>query len=76
MHNELTVPAQVFGQQGALHVTAQGVLRRRQQEELHLKSNVLQLFKTYSSFILFTNNSVHYVVTCLFVTNLIQQHLF
>lgn len=26
VHDELTVPAQVFGQQGALHVTAEGVL--------------------------------------------------
>lgn len=30
MHNELTVLTQIFGQQGALQITAEGVLRRKQ----------------------------------------------
>lgn len=33
MYNELTVPAQVFGQQRALHVTAEGVLSRGHKQE-------------------------------------------
>lgn len=31
MHNELTVLTQIFGQQGALQITAEGVLRQKQE---------------------------------------------
>lgn len=31
VHDEFAAPAQIFGQQGALHVTAEGVLRSEQE---------------------------------------------
>lgn len=40
MDDELTVPAQVFGQQRALHVTAEGVLRRQRDQVTDRKLNL------------------------------------
>lgn len=49
MHDELTVLAQVFGQQGTLQVTAEGVLRTNRK----LYACLFFVFAKYMSNILF-----------------------